>query len=110
MNEAFRWRWCVIAALVLLIPLVTDAVEVHPPLENKITQALKTKHAVDFEDVPLSEAIKLLAAAANVPYFLNQNQLADEGIEPNVPVTLKRNSQEIAITLAEVLHPLLLDY
>ncbi len=110
MNEAFRWRWCVIAALVLLIPLVTDAVEVHPSLENKITQALKTKHAVDFVNVPLSEVLKQLAAAAKVPYFLNQNQLADEGVEPSVPVTLKRDAQEIAITLQEVLHPLLLDY
>lgn len=108
-TDLFRTTWrC--AVLVLLAASPLPAVEVRPPLENKITQALKTKRAVNFENVPLSEVLKELTAAADVPYFVDHQSLAENGVKLDVVVTLKRGEQTMASTLREVLDPLGLDY
>ncbi len=86
------------------------AVEVRPPLENKITQALRKRIAVNFVNTPLSNVLKELAAAANVPYFVDHASLVENEVKFNVPVTLKRDEQPIGRTLEEVLQPLGLDY
>ncbi len=85
-----------------------DAVEVRPPLENKITQALTVKHAVHFKEVPLREAIKELSALAKVPITIDDAALQDEGVDPSSPITLEREAQTLAVTLRDLLNPFLL--
>jgi len=86
------------------------AVEVRPPLENKITQALKKRLAVNFQAVPLADAIKHLATEAGVPYRLDLRTYEENAVKSDTPVTLQRDEQEIAETLCEILNPLGLSY
>lgn len=94
----------------LLSTSMLTAVEVRPPFENKITQALKKRLAVNFQAVPLADAIKHLAAKAGVPYRLDLRTYEEDAVKSDTPVTLQRDEQEIAETLCEILNPLGLSY
>lgn len=85
-----------------------DAVEVRPPLENKITQALTVKHAVHFKEVPLREALEELSALAKIPITIDDAALQDEGVDPSSSITLDREAQTLAVTLRDLLNPFLL--
>ncbi len=99
---------CWIVLMLTTSPL--PAVEVRPALENKITQALKKRIAVNFRAIPLSEAIEQLATEAGVPYRLEWPMYAENAVKPDTPVTLQREEQEIAETLLELLGPMSLSY
>ncbi len=106
-----RPLWPVVIAVVTLgispAPRA-DAVEVRPPLENKIARALAAKHAFHFQDVTLQEALKELSAVAKVPIHIDIAALQDEGVDPSSPINLQREEQPLAVTLRDILNPLLL--
>ncbi len=106
MSALLRWQLGMGFVCLLFSTTALSAVEVSPPLENKLTQALKKKIAVNFREAPLEDVIKELAKQATIPCQIDNVSLQDEGIDLQHPVTFITGHQEIAASLAEILHPL----
>jgi hypothetical protein len=54
---------------------------------------------VDFRDTPLGEVLDSLSAAAEVHLVVNWHDLADLGIDPDAPITLRMRSVKLATAL-----------
>ena len=81
------------------------------PKELEIQQKLKTPVSLSFNQEPLSSALDTLERLTQVNLHLDPRGLAEEGIDPSTPVTIKL-SQEIQLksALNLILEPLHLGY
>lgn len=111
MTTTLKCRgWGLAVLLALWCGPAAWGVEVRPPLENAITQALAKKITVRFHETPLEDAVRRLANEAAVPFRIRVEALQDEGIDPQTPVTANLPEMPIGTALRNVLDPLALSY
>ena len=67
------------------------------PAERQLTAALSQPLAVDFDNVPLAQAMEYLAQLADVSIHIDPVGLAAEGVGSNDPVTLQLGDKEIML-------------
>ncbi len=81
------------------------------PKELEIEQKLRTPVSLRFKDTPLHEVIDYLSRLADVNIHLDPQGLAEEGVNPDVPVTIELNSEiQLKSALNLILEPLHLGY
>lgn len=103
------WRILSVAAIVLTADVTPSvAIEVHPPLENRVWKALQVRRVIDFKDVPLTDALEWIAQEAGVPVHLDLAAWHDEGIDPSTPVNLQLRDPTLSAALNYLLPPLAL--
>jgi len=104
----FSWsnRTAFLAIAVFATAAPAQAVEVIPPLETRITEALERPIHADWKEAPLVDVLQDLSAAANVLVVIDKQALQDEGIDPSTPVSLHFGATTISQTLPFLLRPL----
>ena len=73
---------------------------------RNIRTALRQPTGVDFQGVPLSEAVSQLAWQHNVPLVVNAAQLIEAGISPDVKVTIESSGRSLKSLLRRMLDQL----
>lgn len=78
--------------------------------EGKIWVTLTKPTSVDFVDYPLEDCIAFLKDFHNVKITIDSAALADEGVAPDHPITLKVDGATMRSVLERMLEPLKLTY
>lgn len=78
--------------------------------EMKLQRALLRRIAVDFDDVPLKDAVAELARRCDVNFLIDPAGLAEEGQSPDRKIKFSVSGARLSTILDEILSPLLLDY
>ena len=87
--------------------LPRDLKPTKPPVRgrSKPLEAMQQVAGCDFLEIPLEDAVKFLATQHKIEIVLDERALADEGIPPDCPVTLKLGPVPLKSTLALLLRP-----
>ncbi len=81
------------------------------PKELEIEQKLRTPVSLRFRETPLHEVIDYLSRLTDVNIHLDPQGLAEEGVNPDVPITIELNSEiQLKSALNLILEPLHLGY
>lgn len=78
--------------------------------EAKILRELDQPTKMEFVEVPLRDAVAMLAEQPDIPIRLDEAKLADEGVQVNQPITLSVNGTTLRRGLKLLLQPLHLTY
>ncbi len=79
--------------------------------ELEIEQKLRTPVSLRFRETPLHEVIDYLSRLTDVNIHLDPQGLAEEGVNPDVPITIELNSEiQLKSALNLILEPLHLGY
>jgi len=78
--------------------------------EMKLQRALQRRIAVDFDGVPLKEALVELARRCEVNIVIDPAGLEEEGQTPESKIKFSASGSRLSTILDEILSPLLLDY
>ncbi len=92
-----------------LNPLV-DLTRAKRKSEAKLRQALEKPVAIAFEKIPLQEAVRRLAQAADVNILISQDALIEEGVSGKEPVSVSSKANTLHEILQRMLKPLGLNY
>ena len=68
-----------------------------------LTTMRDTRMPIDFNDNPFEEVIGFIGATTNIDIDLDWESLADIGVDPDTPVTLKLRNVQISVLLDRVL-------
>lgn len=86
-----------------LFPHISDA-------EAVIHRKLNEKTAVSFEEMPLSDSLRVIAKTSNIPIILDQDSIEEVGLDADVMVTLEITNTPLGSVLKNLLEPLELTY
>lgn len=107
-----EWQWLMARRKKLKpveeVPAGSDSAK---PADADLAQRLRTPVRPDFKGIPLEEALARLAEKAGIVIRLDKPGLAQQGIDPSMPVTIDL-AREISLksTLVLILGPLNLDF
>lgn len=88
-----------------------EFVEFLPPLtaqEQRIEAVLEMPSECAFTDTPLNDVVPFFAEYHGIKIVIDAEALIEEGIQPDVPVTLKLDNLRLRSLLHVILEPLLL--
>jgi hypothetical protein len=89
---------------------VADEPQDCDPNELRLYRALQKRIWVDFDDTPLTEALKQLSTKCGVNIVLDPRALEDEGVTPESTIKAAGRGSRLCTVLDRILAPLLLDY
>ena len=78
--------------------------------EQKIARSLDKPTTVEFLDLPLEDALTFLKEYHNIRLSIDRENMADQGVALDQPVTLKLNRVSFRSVLKNLLEPLQLTY
>ncbi|MSR60719.1 MAG: hypothetical protein EXS05_24280 [Planctomycetaceae bacterium] len=78
--------------------------------ELRIYRILQKRISAPYDQTPLKEAVKDLAARCGVNFVIDPSALEEEGLTPVAKVTAPESSVRVCTLLDQLLAPLLLDY
>ncbi len=80
------------------------------PQEQRIVAALSERTDLEFTDVPLSDVIEFLRDYHQIPIWIDQTALQDEGIDTSLPITISLSGISLRSGLRLLLEPQGLTY
>ncbi|MDX1970300.1 MAG: hypothetical protein SFV23_24225 [Planctomycetaceae bacterium] len=80
------------------------------PQEQRIVSALSERTDLEFTDVPLSDVIEFLRDYHQIPIWIDQTALQDEGIDTSLPITISLSGISLRSGLRLLLEPQGLTY
>jgi len=80
------------------------------PAEKRIVKELQAPTEVDFDDIPLKDALSYIISVHHIQVLDDFKQLSDEGISTDTSVTLHLSGVSLKSALRLLLEPLQLDY
>lgn len=74
--------------------------------DRRVYAALSRRVSVDFQNVPLRDVLDGLAEKMGIEIVVDQTSLADEGVSPDEPITIRLRDMTLQSVLKSILEPL----
>ena len=78
--------------------------------ESKYREAMRRQADVDFADLPLKEVVQIWQDQSQLPMWLDQTGLEEEGIATDAPVTMRLKDVRLSTAMVLTLRPLQLAF